>query len=73
MTLPSGAMSFSYKVNIINETAIINSVINVSNQLIGPQEYPDLKYLIDIISSKFKEPLVFVKNQAMSPESNSAE
>ncbi|MBR9775485.1 MAG: DUF3857 domain-containing protein [Cytophagales bacterium] len=73
MTLPSGAISFSYKVNIINETAIINSVITVSNQLIGPEEYPDLKYLIDIISSKFKEPLVLVKNQTLAPESNSAE
>jgi hypothetical protein len=73
MTLPSGVMSFSYKVNIINGTAIINSIINVSNKLIGPQEYPDLKYLIDIISSKFKEPLVFVKNQTLTPESNPAE
>ncbi|GAB2990490.1 hypothetical protein GCM10027284_03880 [Cyclobacterium sediminis] len=73
MTLPSGAMSFSFKVNIINGTAIINSIISVSNPLIGPQEYPDLKYLIDIISSKFKEPLVFVKNQTLVPESNPAE
>jgi hypothetical protein len=61
MTLPSGAVSFNFNVNVMKNTAIVNSIISVKNHIIDANEYPDLKYLMDIISSKFKEPMVFIK------------
>ncbi len=67
ITLPGGAITFNFVVNVLENIAAVNAVISVKTHIIGAVDYPDLRYMIDIISSKFKEPLVLVKSSSIAP------
>ncbi|WP_373520389.1 DUF3857 domain-containing protein [Aquiflexum sp.] len=61
ISIPGGNATFLYSVTILNNSVNINVSINFKNQLVSPVIYPDLKYFMEIITGKLKEPVVFKK------------
>ncbi|MBN3581433.1 DUF3857 domain-containing protein [Algoriphagus aestuarii] len=61
MTIEGNSVVFSYSAKTMNGVLVIGSKLSVKNPLIPATQYADLKYLMESIASKLKEPVVLKK------------
>ncbi len=61
ISIPGGAISFTYKIAVLHGMVKVNSSIDLKNNLIESVAYPELKYLMEIVTGKLKEPVVLKK------------
>ena len=61
ITIPGGNAQFTYQVNQFDGQIKITSSVSLKYPLISPTIYPDLKYFMEILTTKLKEPVVLKK------------
>lgn len=61
ITIPGGNAQFTYQVNQYDGQIKITASISLKYPLISPTIYPDLKYFMEILTTKLKEPVVLKK------------
>ncbi|WP_291788758.1 DUF3857 domain-containing protein [Cecembia sp.] len=61
VALTNGTFSFNYKVTAMENTVKINSTIDLKQHVLPAILYQDLKYFMEIVTSKLKEPVVLRK------------
>jgi hypothetical protein len=61
ITIPSNSISFLYEGQVINNSLKITAKVTVKSPLIGPEEYGDLKFLMEIVAAKLSAPVVLKK------------
>lgn len=61
LTIPDGTLSFTYNTVAMNGNVQVNLHFSVKNNFITAENYPSLKYFMEILTSKIKEPLVLQK------------
>lgn len=58
---PGDAVFFSYKITKFDGKVQINATLDLRRKVIEASHYPELKYFMEIVISKLKEPLVLKK------------
>lgn len=61
LTLPDGSLVFNYKTISMDNLMQVNMVLQIKQDFIAAETYPHLKYFMDIVTSKLKEPIVLQK------------
>ncbi|EAZ81925.1 DUF3857 domain-containing protein [Algoriphagus machipongonensis] len=61
LTIEGSPIVFSYSTNFMNGILTVSSKLAIRNPLIGAEQYPDLKYLMESIASKLQEPVILKK------------
>jgi virulence-associated protein VapD len=61
ISIPGGNAQFTYQVNQFDGQIKITSSVSLKYPLISPTIYPDLKYFMEILTTKLKEPVVLKK------------
>lgn len=61
LTIPTGSALFTYEITPFSNQVNINVTIALKSSLIYPDIYPDLKYFMEILTSKLQEPVVLKK------------
>lgn len=61
LTIPDGTLSFSYHTVAMTNNIQVNALLSVKDNFVIADNYPNLKYFMEIITSKFKEPLILQK------------
>ncbi|WP_114752120.1 DUF3857 domain-containing protein [Pleomorphovibrio marinus] len=56
--LPNGALSFSYAITQMDRVLTVTASVSLKETLIPAVSYADLKYFMEIITSKLNEPVV---------------
>lgn len=62
LALTNGTFSFNYKVTALDNTVKINATIDLKQHVLPSGLYQDLKYFMEIVTSKLKEPVVLKKS-----------
>lgn len=60
-TIPGGAAIFTYQVTQYEDQVKITAFISIKFSLLSPTIYPELKYFMEILTTKLKEPVVLKK------------
>nr|MBI1231703.1 DUF3857 domain-containing protein [Cytophagales bacterium] len=66
LTIPDGTLSFSYQTIAMDQKVQVNLQFAVKQSFVAAENYPNLKYFMDILTSKLKEPLVLQRIQALT-------
>ena len=61
ITIPGGTALFTYQVTQWEGQIKVTASISLKYPLISPSVYPDLKYFMEILTTKLKEPVVLKK------------
>jgi len=61
LTIPDGTLSFSYQTIAMSKNVQVNVLLTVKDNFVIADNYPSLKYFMEIFTSKLKEPLVLQK------------
>lgn len=61
MTIQGSPIVFSYSAKPMNGVLSVSTKLSVKAPLIGPEQYADLKYLMESVVSKLNEPVVLKK------------
>jgi hypothetical protein len=61
LTIPSLAVTFIYDTQVTDDMLKITAKVTVRSPLIGPEQYGDLKYLMESVASKLSAPIVLKK------------
>jgi hypothetical protein len=61
LTIPGGGALFTYEITPLSNQVNINVTVALKSSLIYPNIYPDLKYFMEILTSKLQEPVVLKK------------
>lgn len=61
LTIPTGSALFTYEITPFSNQVNISVTITLKSSLIYPNIYPDLKYFMEILTSKLQEPVVLKK------------
>ncbi|WP_158857035.1 DUF3857 domain-containing protein [Lunatibacter salilacus] len=61
LTIPDGTLSFSYQTVAMNNNVQVNALLSVKDNFVIAENYPNLKYFMEILTSKLQEPLILQK------------
>lgn len=61
LTIPDGTLSFSYQTIAMSNNVQVNVQVAIKDNFVIADNYPNLKYFMEILTSKLKEPLILKK------------
>ncbi|MCC5939156.1 MAG: DUF3857 and transglutaminase domain-containing protein [Lunatimonas sp.] len=70
LTIPDGTMLFSYVVTALEAIVQVNMVLQIKQEYVDAEQYPHLKYFMDVVTSKLKEPVILRKTDLQATASN---
>jgi len=61
LTIPDGTLSFSYNTVAMSDNIQVNAVFSIKDNFVIAENYPNLKYFMEILTSKLKDPIILQK------------
>jgi len=61
LTIPDGTLSFSYHTVAMSDNIQVNAVFSIKDNFVIAENYPNLKYFMEILTSKLKDPIILQK------------
>lgn len=61
LMLPSGLFAFNYKISSLDGMVKVNATLDLKANVLPAALYGDLKYFMEVVTSKLKEPVVLKK------------
>ena len=62
VAIPGGDANFIYEITALDNAVKVSATINLKFSIISPSIYPELKYIMEMVTGKLSEPIVLKKS-----------